>query len=140
MVRLAVMGAIVAALLLAVSLTGGAPINGAEPQGDIARGRAIFEETTIEGTPGCGACHALQPGVALVGPSLAGTGTRARALLAAPGYRGLAVTPEQVLREAILTRDCALWGGSRHLMIPEWEGVLGPQQVADLAAVLASLR
>ena len=95
---------------------------------------------TIRGTPGCSSCHSLRPGVTIVGPSLAGAGARAEALLHSPGYQGLATTPGRAAREAILVRDCGLWGGSRHLIIPEWDGVFERQELLDLAAFLASLK
>lgn len=111
-----------------------------EPVGDAVRGEALFQQASFRGTPGCSTCHSLEPGVKVVGPSLAGAGTRARTLLGSPAYKGLASTPEQLLGEAILTRQCDLWGGSTHLVIPEWEGVLERQELADLTAFLASLK
>ncbi len=139
---------VVAMLLLSVSTVSHGSVNSPkpvahmsapEPAGDIARGQAVFERAAFRGTPGCSSCHSLQPGITVVGPSLAGVGTSARTLLYSPNYHGLASTPEQFLREAILTRQCDLWGGTRHLIIPEWEGVLDQQELIDLTAFLASL-
>lgn len=109
--------------------------------GDVARGRAVFEQSSFHGAPGCITCHSLAPGVTVIGPSLAGVGTRAVTLLHSPNYKGLATTPEELFREAILTRDCNLWGsGNRHAIIPEWEGVLDRQELDDLSAFLSSLK
>ncbi len=69
-----------------------------------------------------------------------GVGARAEVLLQSPGYKGLAATPAQFLREAILTRPCDLWGGSAHRVIPEWEGIFEPQELVDLSTYLATLK
>jgi cytochrome c551/c552 len=141
MAKVWVVGFAIAVLLLTGLVASGGTLNSPQAeQGDIARGRAIFEQASIHGTPGCITCHSFEPGVTVVGPSLAGIATRARALLHSPSYNGLATTPEQLLREAILTRQCDLWGGSRHLIIPEWEGVFDRQELIDLTTFLASLK
>ena len=130
--------AIAALLVTIATLCGQTPSVGPGPQ-NLARGRALFEQTSIRGAPGCASCHSLTPGVTVVGPSLAAVGARAESLLHSNGYHGGAASSEELLREAILTRDTALWGGVRHLIIPEWDGVLESQELADLAAFLASL-
>jgi nitric oxide reductase subunit C len=141
MAKVWLLGFAIALFLLTGLVASGGTLNGPQAErGDIARGRAIFEQASIHGTPGCITCHSPEPGVTVVGPSLAGIGTRALALLQSPDYNGLATTPEQFLREAVLTRQCDLWGGSRHLIIPEWEGVFERQELIDLTAFLASLK
>ena len=119
---------IVSLLLIAFLVSCGSPRPLTDEPGDAARGRVIFQQPSIHGSSNCSACHSLEPGVTVVGPSLAHLGERAAALLKSTSYKGLARTPEELLREAILTGDCKLWGdGNRHAIIPEGEGVFDHQ-------------
>ncbi len=142
MAKVYALGIVTVVVLLSGLIASGAPLAASAPgQGDIVRGRAVFEQVSVNGTPGCITCHSLEPGVTVVGPSLAGVGTRARSLLHSPDYKGLAATPEELFREAILARDCKLWGeGNRHAIIPEWDGVFQRQELLDLTTFLASLK
>jgi nitric oxide reductase subunit C len=60
----------------------GTPAPGAASADPVALGEAVFKRTP----PACFGCHALQQGVTLVGPSLAGLVTRANAVLGSPDY------------------------------------------------------
>src|SRR5690606_14576095 len=68
----------------------GTPPPGAASMDAVSLGEAVFTRTP----PACFGCHSLQPGVALVGPSLAGLGTRTAALLNSGTYNGPATTVE----------------------------------------------
>jgi len=46
-------------------------------EGDTEKGRALFEQRVMAGGAGCITCHALDPDVTLVGPSLYGVATKA---------------------------------------------------------------
>jgi nitric oxide reductase subunit C len=140
MAKVVLLGFAIAVLLLSGWGASAGTLDAAQLAGDVARGQAVFERASIQGTPGCSTCHSIQPGVTVVGPSLAGVGTRALTLLHSPRYHGLATTPAEFLREAILTRQCDLWSGSTHLIIPEWDAVFERQELLDLTAFLASLK
>ena len=106
-----------------------------------ARGQAVFN-----GPGGCASCHALAPGVQLVGPALAGVATRAAERTRDPAYAGAAGSVEAYLRESILEPSRYLVPGDRYAaagrsFMPETYGqALEPAQVDDLVAFLATLR
>ena len=58
----------------------GTPAPGAASADPVALGEAVFKRTP----PACFGCHALQQGVTLVGPSMAGLVTRTNAVLEVP--------------------------------------------------------
>lgn len=61
----------------------------------VTQGRQTFDSA------GCAACHSLEPGVLLVGPSLAGIASRAAERTAEADYEGSAKDAEQYVRESI---------------------------------------
>jgi len=112
------------------------------PAGDaVGRGREIFQ-----GIGGCVACHSLEPGRKLVGPSLAGVGSRAQQRIAAPDYGGGAHDAAGYLRESILSPNAYLVG--REFVTPDGSSFMPstyaasftPAQLDDLVAFLLSLR
>jgi nitric oxide reductase subunit C len=115
-----------------------APADAADP---VVRGQAVFN-----GPGGCATCHALAPGVTLVGPPLAGVASRALERTRDPAYRGAADSVEGYLRESILEPSRFLVPGERYAaggrsFMPETYGqALEGRQVDDLVAYLASLR
>jgi nitric oxide reductase subunit C len=130
-----------------ILVTGAAPrgLPGLETAADasdpVARGQAVFN-----GAGACASCHALAPGVALVGPSLAGVATRAGERPRDPAYGGAADSVEAYLRESILEPNRYLVPGERYAaggrsFMPEMYGqTLAPGQIDDLVAYLATLR
>lgn len=74
------------------------------PEG-VLDGQALFQETLINQSPGCVTCHSLEPGVTLVGPSMAGVASRAETIVNSPDYTGDAQTADGYLREAIVEPD-----------------------------------
>ena len=64
----------------------GTPAPDAASNNPIALGESLFSKSP----PACFSCHSTQPGVQLVGPSLAGVGARAADLMQTPGYTGTA--------------------------------------------------
>lgn len=68
-------------------------------------GETLFQESMINQAPGCVTCHSMQPGVKLVGPSLADATTQAEAALNSPDYTGAATTPAEFIRESIIKPD-----------------------------------
>jgi nitric oxide reductase subunit C len=109
-----------------------APAAGAA--GDAAQGEALFNQTVIGSQPGCITCHSLEPDKVLVGPSLAGVGTRA-------GTRVSGQSAEEYLRESILDTDAyTVDGFSAGVMPAALADELSEQQVADLVAFLLTLK
>lgn len=115
----------------------------AESAGD--RGKALFN-----GAGACAGCHAVAPGVRLVGPSLAGIGAAAAQRVTDPGYHGRAKGPEEYLRESILEPSqfvAPVESGApfatadgRSFMPDHYSKLLEPGQVDDLVAYLSTLR
>ncbi|MCP3974056.1 MAG: 4Fe-4S dicluster domain-containing protein [bacterium] len=83
-------------------------------------GRAIFNSRTRGARSGCAICHSLEPGVDLVGPSLAGIASRA-----ANSVPGL--TAEEYLRQSIVDPDASVV-----------DGYPAGQMFSDLANVLTN--
>jgi nitric oxide reductase subunit C len=106
------------------------------------RGKAVFD-----GAGACASCHAVAPGVTLVGPSLASVATRAREWLADPSYKGTATNVDSYLRESIVAPGAFIVPGGRYstpegvsIMPDHYAKTLQPQQVDDLVAYLQTLR
>lgn len=105
-----------------------------------SRGEAIFM-----GKGTCAACHAVAPGVTLVGPSLVGVAERARERLAA-GYPGEASDVAGYLRESILSPSAyvppegAFAAPDGTSFMPDiYANQLSPDEVDDLVAYLQGL-
>lgn len=108
--------------------------------------RALGEHLFRSTTPVCTACHSLQPGVQLAGPSLAGIATRAAERVADPGYHGQARDAEGYIRESILTPSAHVAPGAMFsaggvsFMPNTYAQTLDEQQVSQLVAFLGTLR
>lgn len=66
-------------------------------------GEEIYARTLLDGRPGCITCHSLEPGVELVGPSMAGVVARAEA--ASPA------DPAAYIRKSIAVPDAEVLEG-----------------------------
>jgi nitric oxide reductase subunit C len=108
------------------------------PTGSAERGQALFYQTSIRSTPGCGTCHSLEAGKVVVGPSLAGIATRAATIIISPNYAGAATSAEQFLRESITRPNAALATGYSHAVMPDWLTVLDRQEIEDLVSFLSA--
>jgi cytochrome c2 len=95
------------------------------PAGEAAGGQAVFT-----GAGGCTACHSLQEGQTIVGPSLHGIGTRAGT--ERPDY-----PPEAYLYESITNPNAFVVPGFPPGVMPQtFKQVLSAQQLADVIAFL----
>ena len=102
--------------------------------GDPKAGEKLFNETRGGAGTGCRICHSLQPGVKLVGPSLAGIG--AQAATRVPG-----LSAEAYLRQSLTEPDAHVVEGYRRgQMPPDYLSRLNQDQLEDLVAYLLSLR
>jgi nitric oxide reductase subunit C len=119
----------------------GTPAPGAASADPVALGEAVFKRSP----PACFGCHALQQGVTLVGPSLAGLVTRSNALLGSPDYKGAAKTPEEYIRESIINPNGYLVPGQTfsvggQSIMPPLASVLKPEEIDQLVAYLATFK
>ena len=108
--------------------------------------RAIGENLFRTATPVCTACHSLQPGVQLAGPSMAGMVERAERTLASPTYTGSATDVEGYIRESIMQPSAHLVPGEMFsaagvsFMPNTYAEALDEQQIDQLVAYLATLK
>jgi cytochrome c2 len=99
----------------------------------VAAGRALFNETALGTNAGCRICHSLDPGRDLVGPSLAGIGTRAGATV--PGLGA-----EEYLRQSIVDPDAHVVPGyPAGQMLAGLGDTLTDQELDNLVAFMLSL-
>lgn len=141
-------------------LVAGGAINvasqGAEPGAEAAQDvrpvaadsdpRAIGEHLFRTAVPVCTACHSLQPGVELAGPSMAGMATRAAETLASPDYAGSATDVEGYIRESIVAPSAHLVPGAMFsaegvsFMPNTYAEALSEEQVEQLVAFLGTMK
>jgi cytochrome c2 len=123
-------------LLLFLTSCGGGD-QGENLAGDAAsRGRSLFDKAVIgpNMAPGCVTCHSLEPGVKLIGPSMAGIATIADS--AVPG-----LTAEQFLREALVDPDAHVQEGFvEGIMFRGYGEDLTEEEINDLIAFLMTLK
>ncbi len=102
--------------------------------GDPEKGKELFNQSTLNGAPGCVTCHSLDPDVTIVGPSLAGVATRAAERV--PGK-----SAEEYLRESILDPNAYVVEGFPEGVMPQNFGdVLSEEEINDLVAFLLTLK
>ena len=96
-------------------------------------GRSLFNETALGTNAGCRICHSLDRGRDLVGPSLAGVGTRASTTV--PGQSGA-----EYLRQSIVDPDAYVVPGyPAGQMLASLEDALTPEELNNLIAFLLTL-
>ncbi len=120
------------------------------PPGDPQRGKALWDQQVKQASgaaAACKACHSLQPGEVLVGPSLAGIATVAAQRIRAPDYQGQAKTPEEYIRESIQQPNAYIMEPEKYAAAPgvsKMPATLGnqmsAQDLADLIAFLMTLK
>jgi mono/diheme cytochrome c family protein len=98
---------------------------GGAGSGDAAAGEKLFNQTLIGTQAGCVTCHSLEPGVSMVGPSLAGIGAKS----------------EDFLRKSITAPDAEIAEGFTPGIMPKaLADELSEQQLNDLVAFLRTLK
>jgi cytochrome c551/c552 len=98
--------------------------------GDAAAGEALFTQPLIGTQAGCITCHSLEPGVTLVGPSLATIGADA-------GSRVSGVSAADYLRKSLLEPDADVTDGfSAGIMPKALAAELSEEQVNDLVTFM----
>lgn len=97
-------------------------------------GKELFEKATLGSAAGCKTCHSLEPGVVIIGPSLAGIGNLA-------GSRVEGSSAEQYLEESILKPDAYLVDGYPAGVMPKtYASQLTPEEVDSLVGFMLSLK
>lgn len=108
--------------------------NGGENGGEVEAGKALFEKSVLEGQAGCVTCHSREPGVVLVGPSLANIGHEAGGMVQD-------MNAEDYLRQSILQPDAFIVESFPAGTMPKvWGDVLSTGQVDQLIAYLLTLK
>ncbi len=108
----------------------------------VARGENLFRTVT----PACNACHSMQPGADMAGPSLAGISARAAQIIASPDYTGDADDVEGYIRESIVAPSAYLVPGAMYsangtsFMPTTYTETLSDEDIDALVAYLASFR
>ncbi len=108
----------------------------------VAQGEALFRSSP----PACNACHSVAPGVNLAGPTLAGLGARAAAIIASSEYQGSAKTPAEYIRESITHPSAylvpgAMYSANNQSFMPDnFVTDLEPAQIDSLVAYLETLK
>jgi nitric oxide reductase subunit C len=126
---------VLVALMLGLAACGGggqaSPTTSAAGGADVAQGKTVFDQVA---SPPCSSCHSIEPGVTLVGPSLAGIGTSAATI--EPGK-----SAEAFLRESIVDPNAYVPDGfAANVMPSNYGSQLSKQQIDDLVAYLMSLK
>ena len=107
--------------------------------------RAIGEHLFRTVTPVCTACHSLQPGVQLAGPSMAHIARTAEQTIASAEYTGSAADVEGYLRESIadpsahVVPGAMFSAGGTSFMPNTYTETLTDEQIDQLVAYLATL-
>ena len=133
------MAILVLLVVLSLAACGGdsAPAEGegeAAAAGDAAAGKQVFEQAMIGTQAGCATCHSLEPGVTLVGPSLAAIGADAV-------NRVSGESAEEYLRKSIVAPDDYIAEGfAAGLMPAALADELTEQQLNALVAFLLTLK
>jgi mono/diheme cytochrome c family protein len=112
------------------------------PAGDAARGKRLWdkEENYASGKPSpCAACHSLNPGETLVGPSLAGLASRAGSTVSGQDAATYIRHSIQAPSDHIVTGG-NFAAGDNSLMPANLGNDMSPQDLADLIAYLLTLR
>lgn len=107
----------------------------------VALGEALFRRSP----PACFSCHSLSEGVVLVGPTLAGIGTRAATLVTTQEYKGAARSPEEYIRESIVSPHAYVVPGPTFSagglsIMPPLATILKPEEIEQLVAYLATFK
>lgn len=97
-------------------------------------GKELFEQATLGGAAGCKTCHSLEPGVTIIGPSLADIGSAA-------GSKVSGLSGEEYLRQSITDPNAYVVDGYPASVMPNVYGErLTGEQIDQLLAYMLSLK
>ncbi len=98
----------------------------------VAMGKELFNQNPLGTNAGCITCHSLEPGVQLVGPSLAGMATTA-------AERVEGMSAEEYIRQSIVDPNAYTVEGFPEGLMPAYSD-LSPEQIDALVAFLMTLK
>lgn len=113
---------------LGTGVTSANQVSASDEDPAVTRGRTLFSRSPAI----CSTCHSLEPGIVLVGPSLAGIADRA-------WHRIGGVPPQEYIRESILNPSAYLVDGFQDVMQKNFAEVLTSDDINDLIAFLMTL-
>jgi nitric oxide reductase subunit C len=100
----------------------------------VSAGKELFAQSIIGSQAGCSTCHSLDAGVVIVGPSMAGIGTRAASTVSG-------LSADDYLRQSILEPNAYLVEGFAAGTMPQvWGDELSDEQLNNLIAYLNTLK
>ena len=130
--KISILFALLIALTLVLTACGGSDSGSGDANVDA--GKDLFAETVIGSQAGCITCHSLDAGTVVVGPSMAGIGTRAGSTVSGQ-------SAEDYLKESILNPDAHVVDGFTAGTMPQvWADELNDEQVDQLVAYLLTLK
>jgi hypothetical protein len=130
--KLSVLFFLVLITALMISACGGSEGNDTQKPGET--GQELFEKAALGSAAGCKTCHSLEPGVIVIGPSLAGIGGSA-------GTRLENMTAEDYIKESIMKPDAYLVEGFPSGVMPSSYGSqLSTEEVDSLVSYLLTLK
>ncbi len=98
----------------------------------VAMGQELFNQNPLGNNAGCVTCHSVEPGVQLVGPSLAGIATTA-------AERVSGMSAEDYIRQSIVDASAYTVEGFPEGLMPSYTD-LTPEQIDALVAYLMTLK
>ena len=102
--------------------------------GSSADGQELFSQSAIGSQAGCSTCHSVEPGVVVIGPSVAGIGTRAGTLVTGQ-------SAADYLKESITDPDAYVAEGFPASIMPQgYAQELTSEQVDQLVAYMLTLK
>jgi cytochrome c2 len=129
---------LLAVILLLTLVVAGCTSAETATQGD---GETLIRQTLLGQAPGCATCHSFEPGVKLVGPSLAGIASRAEAIVQDPAYTGSAANSAEFLHESILNPDAFVPDGFiKGTMYQDYAEHLSQEQIDALVNYMLTLQ
>ena len=125
---------LVVLLLMLSLLLSGCGASSSDRSPDTGAGEQLFKQSMIGSQTGCSACHSLEPDVIIIGPSLAGIGTSAAALVSGQ-------SAADYLKEAILNPDAYVTEGFPASIMPQgYAQELTSDQIDQLVAYMLTLQ
>jgi nitric oxide reductase subunit C len=121
---------------LALVACGGSDSEPAADKEPVAYGQELYNGTTIgaASSPGCITCHSLEEGIRIVGPSHAGLGSRAGAVVTGQ-------SAVEYLKESIVKPDAHITEGfAPGTMYGNYNNELTDEQIDALVAYLLTLK
>ncbi len=98
----------------------------------VKKGEELFNQNPLGANAGCVTCHSIEPGVQLVGPSLAGIATTAAERV--PG-----MSAEEYIRQSIVEPNAYTVEGFPEGLMPAYSD-LAPEDIDALVAYLMTLK